>query len=269
VCLTTILVLQNAKTYRDAALQQEQQQKARIRVARETLTSITENPTDLDTSNILEMKKKRELRNRNKREEVIVEEKHVNQLEMVSAIIDDSPTPIIDGYFDELITRDDNDKKVAPNSITTTTLAELPKTTLTLCRNTVVGNMFITDSRGYTCRIEHVDRVTRCCNTQVKAITNRHSCKSCNIKFGCCSVYEYCVACCMAPEHRQELQNNFKERKNDRLYRGIKTVFQFCSTRCRTSSRSVINENRYRSPLKHCYAKQDPADLELPTTNMP
>lgn len=143
-----------------------------------------------------------------------------------------------------------------------------PKTTVTLCRSTIVGNRYITDSRGYTCKFENLDRMSHCCSTQTQTKPMRYACKTCDTKLACCSVYEHCVACCMAPERREELTNNFEKRKNDRLYKGITTVFQFCSTRCRTTSRSVINENRYRSPLKHCYGQNDPADLELPTTVM-
>jgi len=283
VSLTTIVVLQNANSYRNAALQEEQQQKVRLRVA-----PTIEKPTELEleqVNKLLELnKKKQAMRQSTKPEDVITEETHQQEV-IASAVMDDAQTPITDGYFDEKIItppipndpkRDAVEKSPegevkfssSLNSVVSIR-AESPKTTISLCRNTVVGNMFISDSRGYTCRIENVDRVTRCCSTQPKPTTTRYSCKTCNLKYGCCSVYEYCVSCCMTPERRQELKDNFEKRKDDRLYRGVTTVFQFCSTRCRTTSRSVINENRYRSPLKHCYAQSDPADIEFPLTAAP
>lgn len=260
--------MRNADSYRAAALQEEYQAKAKIRLIKETNSPTTEKPTVLETE-YLEKKKIWST----KPLHVITEDSEEEQIE--SAITyDDTPTVITDGYFDEHIiakapkTKDvERDAEVKVQALSTNT--EAPKTLITLCRNTVIGNHFISDSRGYTCRIEDVDHVTRCCSTQPKPSTTRYSCKSCDKKFGCCSVYEHCVSCCMAPERRQELRETFDKRRNDRLYRGVTTVFQFCSIRCRTTSRSVINENKYRSPLKHCYAHNDPADIALPIGTSP
>jgi hypothetical protein len=284
VCLTTILVMRNADSYRAAALQEEYQARAKLRLLKETNSPITEKPTIMETrahvNQILE-KKKKILRHSTKPQHVITEESE-GQIVESAITYDDSPTPITDGYFDENINSipkhvDDvvtAKKNAVVNTIVlkadgSSTTTEAPKTLITLCRNTVIGNHFITDSKGYTCRIEDVDHVSRCCSTQPKPTTTRYSCKSCDNKYGCCSVYEHCVSCCMAPDRRQELRETFEKRRSDRLYKGVTTVFQFCAIRCRTTSRSVINENKYRSPMKHCYAHNDPADIALPMSTSP
>ncbi|KAL0479299.1 hypothetical protein AKO1_008106 [Acrasis kona] len=135
------------------------------------------------------------------------------------------------------------------------------------CKTTVGVNMFVTDSRGYTCLTEDVDASTNCCTQQS---STRFSCKTCDARFGCCTSYEYCVSCCMSPDKATSLMNDFNERQSDRLYQSVKTKYQYCTTRCRTTSKSVINQNRYKSPLKHCYSTKDPVDLEtIPQTISP
>jgi hypothetical protein len=61
------------------------------------------------------------------------------------------------------------------------------------CRNTVSGRMWITDSRGFICQVDHLDPITQCCKTE---LSEQYSCVSCN-SYGCCEVYERCVSCCM------------------------------------------------------------------------
>jgi hypothetical protein len=247
--------MQSANARQTAAMQEEYQQKAKlIRLAKEVFTTTTQKPTRaVEESTAFSSKKPIHSTS------VMTEEPEEEQME--SAIpIDDTPTQITDGYYDEYINPPQKEATAEKQPQSTSKL-------ITLCRNTVIGNDFITDSRGYTCNIEDLDHVTQCCSTQPKKSISRYSCKSCE-KHGCCSVYEHCVSCCLAPEHREDLRENYDKRKTDRLYRGVTTVFQFCATRCRTTSGSVINQNRYRSPLKHCMSRKDPADIEN-LTSMP
>lgn len=37
-----------------------------------------------------------------------------------------------------------------------------------------------------------------CCNVESSS-TNRYHCESCHDN-GCCSIYEYCISCCLQPE---------------------------------------------------------------------
>ena len=38
----------------------------------------------------------------------------------------------------------------------------------------------------------------------------------------------------------------------------VKDVFDMCLIRCRTSSRSVVHQNTFRSKIKHCFGKKAP-----------
>ncbi|XP_077691393.1 SREBP regulating gene protein isoform X2 [Eretmochelys imbricata] len=64
------------------------------------------------------------------------------------------------------------------------------------CRNSVQGKLFITDELGYVCERKDV-LVNGCCNVNVPS-AKLYSCESC-LPNGCCSVYEYCVSCCLQP----------------------------------------------------------------------
>lgn len=120
----------------------------------------------------------------------------------------------------------------------------------------VMGRKYNVDDNGHVCSIDHTDRGTRCCKDQ----RERYICTTCNL-YNCCSIYEMCVSCCMNPKNKEIVDSDWNSKKNEQLYRRVKTNFEFCITRCRTSSKSVINENRYRSVFKHCYGRLDPSDV--------
>ncbi|MEE6525671.1 hypothetical protein FKM82_025840, partial [Ascaphus truei] len=64
------------------------------------------------------------------------------------------------------------------------------------CRNSVQGKLLITDDLGYVC--ERNELLTNgCCNINVPS-SKMYSCQSC-LPNGCCSVYEFCVSCCLQP----------------------------------------------------------------------
>jgi len=53
----------------------------------------------------------------------------------------------------------------------------------------------------------------------------------------------------------------FKKQTRDLIYSSLldeKDSFEFCKAKCRTSSNSVIGENKYRSVWKHCYGGSPP-----------
>jgi len=55
--------------------------------------------------------------------------------------------------------------------------------------------------------------------------------------------------------------DEFKRHTRDMIYSrllGEKDAFEFCKAKCRTSSNSVIGENKYRSVWKHCYGGAPP-----------
>ncbi|KAL6255049.1 hypothetical protein P5V15_013382 [Pogonomyrmex californicus] len=108
------------------------------------------------------------------------------------------------------------------------------------CRNSIQGKGLIVDDRGIVCS-RHDLLSNGCCIVEERQISKnektstvkkeRYSCKTCNPQ-GCCTIYEYCVSCCLHPD-------------------------KICLATCRTSSSSVRHENTYKDPLaKHCYISQ-------------
>lgn len=65
------------------------------------------------------------------------------------------------------------------------------------CRNSVQGKILIVDDRGFVCQRSDLQS-TGCCDLDA-ANTKLHSCETCNLS-GCCTIYEYCVSCCLNPD---------------------------------------------------------------------
>lgn len=67
----------------------------------------------------------------------------------------------------------------------------------TICRNSVQGKILIVDDRGLVCQRSDLQS-TGCCDFD--AVNSKlHSCETCNLS-GCCTIYEYCVSCCLNPD---------------------------------------------------------------------
>lgn len=65
------------------------------------------------------------------------------------------------------------------------------------CRNSVQGKVLIVDDRGFVCQRSDLQS-TGCCDFD--ATNNKlYSCETCNSS-GCCTIYEYCVSCCLNPD---------------------------------------------------------------------
>lgn len=126
---------------------------------------------------------------------------------------------------------------------------------VTTCRNSVQGKVLIVDDRGYVCSRTDV-LSTGCCNTENEN-TKQYSCETCK-ENACCSIYEYCISCCLHPDKKNLLQavlgkapETFKV-----LFASVTDHFELCLAKCRTSSQSVQHENSYRDPrAKHCYGE--------------
>lgn len=70
------------------------------------------------------------------------------------------------------------------------------------CRNSIQGKTLIVDDEGYVCsRIELLNN--GCCKLTLQS--KQYDCDSC-IFDGCCSVYEYCVSCCLNPNKVSEMR---------------------------------------------------------------
>ncbi|XP_015782227.1 UPF0454 protein C12orf49 homolog [Tetranychus urticae] len=124
------------------------------------------------------------------------------------------------------------------------------------CRNSVQGKVLIADDKGYICA-RHDLTSGGCCPTS-NPTTKRYSCETCNSS-GCCAIFEYCISCCMEPDKKPLLQQiiaNGGSPSVGVLFASITDHFEFCLTKCRTSSQSVQHENSYRDPrAKHCYGE--------------
>ncbi len=86
------------------------------------------------------------------------------------------------------------------------------------CTNTGQGRVIVTDSNGFVCMRSDV-LSGGCCPRISKAFNDvrvhpspaphmqpaQFSCATCSASSKCCTVYENCVSCCMAPEQRAAL----------------------------------------------------------------
>ncbi|OCU02113.1 SREBP regulating gene protein-like [Xenopus laevis] len=131
------------------------------------------------------------------------------------------------------------------------------------CRNSVQGKLLIADDMGYICERKEL-LANGCCNINV-ASTKLYSCETC-LPNGCCSLYEFCVSCCLQP-NKQLLLERFLNRAAvafQNLFQAVEDHFELCLAKCRTSSQSVQHENTYRNPVaKHCYGESPPELLPI------
>lgn len=135
---------------------------------------------------------------------------------------------------------------------------------VTTCRNSVQGKVLIVDDRGYVCSRTDI-LSSGCCNTDSET-TKRYSCETCK-ENGCCSIYEYCISCCLHPDKKNLLQSVLGKASEtfNVLFASVTDHFELCLAKCRTSSQSVQHENSYRDPrAKHCYGETPPATGEGP-----
>ncbi|XP_012061159.1 PREDICTED: UPF0454 protein C12orf49 homolog [Atta cephalotes] len=138
------------------------------------------------------------------------------------------------------------------------------------CRNSIQGRGLIVDDHGVVCSRHEVQSNGCCAETETEQKQSskneesfmtkreRYSCKTCNSQ-GCCTIYEYCVSCCLHPDKqirgRKDLSSgSAKVQKN---VERTAVHFQICLAACRTSSSSVRRDNTYKDPLaKYCYITQ-------------
>lgn len=107
---------------------------------------------------------------------------------------------------------------------------------------------------------------------------------TCSAEHQCCSQYEFCVSSCLrfVWEHTHSTTVRVKISKkadDDKSFDSLEIlmgqhhaddanvakeysedfeIFDWCLLRCRTSGRSIIHQNSFRSTLKHCYGVKDP-----------
>jgi len=129
------------------------------------------------------------------------------------------------------------------------------------CEHTNQGKVFITDDRGYTCKWKDLEPVSSCCKeleeTSLDAM-QRYSCDTCNSTTLCCSVYEFCVSCCMDPNITSLRQQHASLQSTVLRFVDLSSSFDLCRAVCRTSSKSIYDKNKYKHDDKHCYGLVGP-----------
>ncbi|EEB14029.1 conserved hypothetical protein [Pediculus humanus corporis] len=129
----------------------------------------------------------------------------------------------------------------------------LTNSKMVTCRNSVQGKVLIVDDRGYVCSRSDL-LSSGCCNTGSEN-TKKFACDTCKDN-GCCSIYEYCISCCLHPDKKGVLQNVLGKESENVLFASVSDHFELCLAKCRTNSQSVHHENSYRDPrAKHCYGE--------------
>jgi hypothetical protein len=113
------------------------------------------------------------------------------------------------------------------------------------CLRTRQGGRMIADSNGFVC--DRSQLTEQCCPNDARS---PFDCHTCDASIKCCSKYEYCVACCMRPQHQSDL--DFLRLQSTHSVIKTGTTFEVCQFKCRTSSGSVVHENSYRSSKVMC-----------------
>jgi len=119
------------------------------------------------------------------------------------------------------------------------------------CRNAFIRPHLVVDDDGYVCARNRVDlQGSQCCESRPHE--SLHTCKHCDEASGCCIEFEHCVSCCLSSVEKEKPLDSGD-------------LWEACLNRCRTSSKSILNGNRYRSDLKHCYSGLDSPSYQART----
>eukprot|EP01124_Arcella_intermedia_P027744 TRINITY_DN5490_c0_g1_i2.p1 TRINITY_DN5490_c0_g1~~TRINITY_DN5490_c0_g1_i2.p1 ORF type:complete len:287 (-),score=39.43 TRINITY_DN5490_c0_g1_i2:23-883(-) len=115
---------------------------------------------------------------------------------------------------------------------------------------------YVVDDEGRVCKWLEVDYITGCCPAVDQTDHSLH-CKD-----NCCKVYAFCISSCLDPQI--PIHSNFSTSDIRK--------FDYCTEICRTNSKSIINENQWKSDLKYCYPteattkevtdEQEPSNIE-------
>jgi hypothetical protein len=120
------------------------------------------------------------------------------------------------------------------------------------CENTVSGLWYLADDQSRVCPRSAFDHTSGCCGSAAP----KHSCQSCVLSDRCCSSYEHCVSCCMAPQHGADRQVLDTPRGKGKPETGFwSSPFEYCRGVCRTSSRSTEHENAFIDERKYCFSQ--------------
>jgi len=125
------------------------------------------------------------------------------------------------------------------------------------CEYTGQGKIFVTDDQGYVCKWKEWNAMSLCCKETEQTSIPRFSCQNCNTSASCCSIYEFCVSCCMEPD-RSFMREHVSRKSDSPILKNAKNTFEFCKGVCRTNSKSIYLQNKYRNEDKYCYGIDAP-----------
>ncbi|KAF7259742.1 hypothetical protein EG68_02512 [Paragonimus skrjabini miyazakii] len=121
------------------------------------------------------------------------------------------------------------------------------------CDYTAQSLDFVVDETGSYCSRSAL-LPSGCCPESTEfqpdvSVARRYVCDSCNSNL-CCGIYEHCVSCCMDKQYielwREVLMQAFQPSGSQRYLLLAQNLFEFCQSKCRTSSISVLHENSYQ-----------------------
>jgi len=130
------------------------------------------------------------------------------------------------------------------------------------CNNSRQGKEWVVDNTGRLCRQGQQDEVSGCCPTeqqQQQQNVSRFACDGCLPTTGCCTVYEFCVACCLGPSAAGPLKASLARAGVSWSPPADVDVaaaarFPLCLALCRTSSGSVMRQRFYKSAThRYCW----------------
>jgi hypothetical protein len=161
------------------------------------------------------------------------------------------------------------------------------------CENSRQGRDRIADDLGYVCSRQDLSLSTQCCDrhhhdesgiealdfaphtawglthddpanghaSNINTPAPRYSCAGCSPYRHCCQDFETCVSCCLHPNN--PIAASWEEDLMPLLSRaatpsqsGLRTTsarFPECMQNCRTNSRALIHQNKYKSDEHFCY----------------
>jgi len=149
----------------------------------------------------------------------------------------------------------------SPSTFTTPPTLQEKRKEKETCEHTQQGKHYITDDKGGVCKWKDLNPITSCCRDYSVTKIQPFSCEHCNRTIACCSVYEFCVSCCLDPA-KEDLRNEVQQ-VLDAKSLGFEdfsslSPFEYCRAICRTSSKSIYSQNQYRNDDKYCYSLDAP-----------
>jgi hypothetical protein len=128
------------------------------------------------------------------------------------------------------------------------------------CKVSIVADQTAVDSSGRLCNPLRLHPRTHCCpdRTEDGGSVSTSVCLGCDGERRCCTRHSACVSCCVGPANAAERAAGYANRATvvaGATLTASDDAFAYCVARCRHSSFSVVNGNRYNAQQHHCFGK--------------